>query len=304
MIKEYNEKIINIEVNENERIYCVYNYIDENKPLIIIPPQFEKTIRNNLTIMVHLINNGFNVLRYDNRNHNGNSTGEIENFSLRKVLEDFEYVIDYLKANKEVNFSNGVGVVGISIASRAIYRYLSEKNGFIDVFIVLVGVINMKYTLNSIVGFDSVQECIDNPSKKFGVRKVLNYPINWDIFLNEMIQDNMHNIDSTIEDVKKIKTPIYMVMAEKDKWVNIDECDAVFNSNREILKDVYKLPNTGHELYKNPESAKYAIMKIVEMFKSYFNQNENEELVIPTIAEIVSLNRNERQREKKYRITN
>ncbi|PKM93598.1 MAG: hypothetical protein CVU84_14605 [Firmicutes bacterium HGW-Firmicutes-1] len=300
MVRSFNERIINIKTKNGDVIHSVYNYFKENTPLIIIPPQFEKTIRTNLTLMIYLINNGFNVLRYDNRYHNGNSTGDIEDYNLKTALEDLEIVIQYVKSDSSIYNNNGIGLLGVSITSRIIYRYLSDSVKDIDVFLTLVGVVNMQYTLNSIIGFDIVDEVIKEPKKIWGTRKVIKYPVNWDNFIKILINENMHNLETANEDIQKIKTPIYIIASEDDKWVDIEEYEKAFITNKEILKGVYKLPGAGHELYKNPEAAKFAAEQIVKVFQEFWGIESEQHIIKPTITDIIAHNKKERVREKQY----
>src|SRR5690606_29689470 len=158
MLIPFQEEIVNFTNDSGERIHGVYNYTTKDRPLIVIPPQFEKTIRTNLTAMLYLINNGFNVFRYDNRYSNGNSTGEIVDYTLGGVYDDLCDVMKMLQSNSCIDTRHGVGILGISISSRVIYRYLKLHPSNADVFVSLVGVVNMQHTISTIVGFDVIQE--------------------------------------------------------------------------------------------------------------------------------------------------
>lgn len=300
MIKEYHEKVYDIKVSKDESIHGVYNYIDKDNPLIIITPQFEKTIRTNLTPMIYLINNGFNVFRYDNRYHNGNSTGDIEGYKSSQVIEDIGSVMAFIKSNEEIVINNGIGLLGISISNRNILRYLSQSSHEIDVLVSLVGVVNMQYTIKQILEFDLVLDKLNNPDKEYGIRKVLHYPINWDAFLTDLIDESLHSLESTKEDINRINIPIYLLVSEDDKWIDINEYDAVFKENSEILKGMYKLPNAGHELYKNPQAAEYALEKIVEIFNEFYGNKKELEVIKPKVTELISLNKRERIRERAF----
>jgi hypothetical protein len=301
MILDYREKIINIENSSKETIHCVYNYTNKELPLIVIPPQFEKTIRTNLTTMLYLINNGFNVLRFDNRNHNGNSTGRIQDYSLGGAYDDLVEVVNFIKEDPNVETENGMGILGISIASRIIYRYLSLNKNVFDVFVSLAGVVNMKYTLNSILGYDIVQEYLSEPNRDFGIKKLLKYPIDYNNFLHNLVNVSLHTLESTQMDIDRIVTPISLIVSENDKWIDYNECSEAFKNNADILVEMFKLPGAGHELYKNPQSAEVALNKIVELFRSHWNMtNENYIIHKPEITEIISLNKLERERERFY----
>ena len=301
MIKNYQEEIFCIKNSNNEELHGVYNYIDKKNPLIIITPQFEKTIRTNLGSMIYLINNGFNVFRYDNRYHNGNSTGNIESYKLSQVIEDLDTVMEFIQSEDAIETDQGIGLLGISISSRTIFRYLSQASHPIDVLVSLVGVVNMQATIEAILEHDYIEEVLKDPNKTYGVQKVLHYPINWDIFIRDMIEMDLYSLESTKNDIKDIDVPIYLVASEEDKWININDYNVAFKDNKNVLKEMYKLPNAGHELYKNPQAAEYAMEKIVEIFDKYYQVNEeNHMLIKPKVTELIRQNKKERMRERAY----
>lgn len=207
--------------------------------------------------------------------------------------------MDYVDESDEIESKSGIGLFGISISSRVIYRYLSSIPNKIDVLLSLVGVVDMQYTLKAISGIDVVGEALKDPATRYGIRKLIKYPVDWDNFLKILIDNEMHTIETTKADIDKINTPTYLIVSEKDKWVNIDDYHKTFSDNEKILKKTYKISNAGHELYKNPQAAEYAFHAIVGAFSEFWGRN-NTEVIKPNIAEIIEHNRKERAREFKY----
>ena len=279
----------------------MYNHIEGNGPLVVIPPQFEKTVRTNMTAMLYLVNNGFNVFRYDNRYHNGNSTGSIEKYTMPNALQDLCDVMKFIRGDSAIKTDEGITVMGTSIASRIVFRYLSNKGEGIDVFVALVGVVNMRYTLNNILGFDLVGEYLNNSEACWGMHKVLKCAVDLDNFITSLVSTNMHSLESTQEDIDRIATPVYLIVAEHDRWIDINDYRKVFGNNREIMKKMYKLPGADHELYKNPQAAEHALCQIVNILRSHWNMPCDRPVLKPKIAKIIELNRREREREFKFR---
>lgn len=302
MIKKYEEEIYNFKNINGKMIHSVYNFTEKGKPLVIICPQYEKTIRTNLSGMIYLINNGFNVFRYDNTFHRGNSEGEFIDYTVSNAYDDLISVTDFIENNPKIDKENGICLFGISISSRICFRYLSNSYDKVDMFLSLVGTVNMRHTINGILGFDLVEQFINEPGKVWGVDKVLSYPINWDNFMSDLINNKYHDLETTKKEIDKIKTPVSLIVAESDKWVDINEYDYAFSGNKGILNEIYKMPNSGHELYKNPEAARYAFIAMVRILYKYFYKKEiNEDTMEkPQITEIIDKNKHERNRERQY----
>jgi acyl transferase len=304
MVREHKQEIFTIKKRNGDIIHAVYNYIDKSNPLIVISPPLEKDIRSILVLMVYLINNGFNVFRYDHTYHNGNSTGKIADWTLSSGLSDMEEVVDFIKNEDSISTQGGFSFIGMSISSRVGFRYLAQNNGAMDSFLSIVGVINMQHTIKGILDFDLINEFVANPGKVWGVRKVLHYPISWDKYCQDCIDNQFHNLETTIEDIKKINTPLSIIVAEDDQWVDINEYHQAFSENPGILKFLLKIPGAGHELYKNPSAAKSAFLETVKIFsETYYNKKlADDGIITPNISEIIELNKEERKREKKYEL--
>lgn len=298
MTSNYAEEVINIEDTDGSVIHCVFNYInEEDRPLIVIPSQYEKTIRTNLMLMLYLVNNGFNVLRYDNRNHNGNSTGKILDFTLKSAIEDLSIVMNYVQ--RELSYTKEqLGIVGISISNKVVMEYLKKIENRVSVYVSLVGVVNMQHTLEAIAGFDAVKEKKSDKEHILGVHKLLSYEIDWDNFVTDMLELKLEDVNSSLEAVEQIDIPVYAIVAEKDNWVNMDEVDIVLKRCIHV-KGKHVLQGATHELYKNPESAKTAMRQILLNVREHWNMGSSS-LVLPDIMDMIAHNKEERQREKLY----
>lgn len=302
LIKDYKEQIFNFKNINGKMIHAVYDSTSSNNPLVIICPQYEKTVRTNLSPMVYLINNGFNVFRYDNTFHRGNSEGEFVEYTLSNAYDDLISVMDFVENNPEINKSNGICLFGISISSRICYRFLSNFSNKVDMFLSLVGVVNMRYTMEKILGYDLVHQFLTEEGKVFGICKPLSYPIDLDNFTVDLVKNNYHDLETTKKEIDKIKTPVSLILAESDKWIDINEYDYAFSGNKGILNEIYKMPNSGHELYKNPEAARYSFIAMVRILYNYFYKKDiNEDTMEkPQITEIIAKNKHERDRERHY----
>lgn len=299
MIVDYSEDVTNIEVGDGTFVHMVHSHVPgENRPLVVIPPQFEKTARTNLTTTLFLLNNGLNVVRYDNRNHNGNSSGDIVDFTLTGAVEDIGHVMAHVATDPRID-AERVGILGVSIASRAVLEYLAATGASIDAFVSLVGVVNMERTLEAITGDDYVGAKRANPAVTLGCRKVINHVVDWDNFGSDLLASAMDSMSGTRRAIAALGTPTHLIVGEKDPWVAMEDVRDVFHDAPAVVNR-YVLPGSGHELYKNPESAKTAIRTITQTFRQVWGLGIDP-LVEPDMTEVVLQNAKERARERAHR---
>lgn len=251
---------------------------------------------------MYLVGNGFKVIRYDHTNHVGISYGEHKGFKLSKMYEDFDSVFNYIKSGRFIYSS--LGILGVSLASRVLIKYLSYvQPKDVELFISLVGVLNLDNTLSNLNVVDGDPVVSRLNGKSYGMRKILKQSINCDNFLDDAIEYGYCGIDSTKGELEKIITDMVVICAEKDDWVDKEDYFYIFNDEYEFAKEKYVLPDSKHQLNKNPEAAEQAIKQIIKSFAKYLKQEDVAEHVIykPSFSEIVSRNKCERNQEL-YRI--
>jgi len=283
--------------SEGKFIYLLYDFVsDENRPLIIIPCQFERSMIDNIYISRYLINNGYNVLRYDNTNHVGISEGEHIDHTPSSAYKDFHDVISYVR-DSNLKYSS-IGVLGISLATRILIKYFSENCcPDIKLFISLVGVINLGDTLERITGEDISGGNLNG--KIYGIRKIIKYPINWDNYLSDANKNQYMGLEKSIEEIHKIQIPTILICSENDDWVNINDYFKVFENDFNCIKEKFFISGAAHKLSKNPEAAELALIQIIKSFNKYIKNDcvRDKDIYKPIITEIIAQNKKERKME-------
>ena len=91
-------EIFTISNKHGKSINAAFDFIDkdEGRPLIIVPSQYERVMRDNIVISLYLTSNGFNVLRYDLTDHIGLSSGEHEDYRLSTSYIDFHEILHHV----------------------------------------------------------------------------------------------------------------------------------------------------------------------------------------------------------------
>jgi pimeloyl-ACP methyl ester carboxylesterase len=301
MIGTAQQRIFEVKNDRGQLIHCVHDWVSDTDPLVVVPPLYEGTVRTNLLPMLYLVSNGFSVLRFDFTNHRGNSEGEMRDFTLSSACDDLGAVLQHTRDSGWFGNAAGLALYATSISSRVAVRYLAENHGVVQIHLSILGVIDMVKTLTAITKV-SVRELIrkqqDQPETCIGLKRIIHYQIDADHFLPDLIQNNWADASGTRVDVDRIETPTYLIVAENDKWIDIDDYKYVYGDNPDILRGTYKLPNAGHEIYKNPEAAKVAGAQATRLLRRlYYGVNESEILCEPTLTEMIDQNTRERTRE-------
>lgn len=294
----YQEKVIELDGPDGKRIHCVYNWIDPDAPLIIMVPQFEGTVRQNLLPMLYMINNGFSVLRFDFTDHCGNSDGTIEEFTLSAGLADLECVIEAV-GGELPGTDAGLVLFTASMSSRLAFRHLSRGAGKVDVLLSLVGVVDVASTTKVVTGHD-VRSLISDPEHRYGYGKAVKHVFNGDRWMRDLLDAKWAFVADAREEIDKMVTPTILIAAEADDWVDIDDYQVAFGGNPGILRETYRIPGAVHELHRNVRLLKIALAEATRSLRRFFALPAETDLAEPTLADLVRFNGGERKREAAY----
>jgi len=294
---EPRQDVLELERADGHVIHCVYDHADPADPVVVVPPMYEGTARRNAMLAVYLLRNGFNSLRFDFTNHRGCSSGAMVDFTLTSAYEDHERILSF--ASEELDREGGVALASASLSSRVCLRYLAAHRGVVDVHVTLVGVVDAGKTIRIATGND-VQDLIDNPGHRYGIGRAIDYEVDGDVFMRDLIAGGWHSIDGAIDDARRMKTPTCLIVAEDDPWIDIRDCERVFAPVRDKLVGVYKIPHAGHQLHKDLQAAKTAARAVIDSLKAFYGREHEPSAPEPTIVELLDRNTAERAREARY----
>ena len=233
--------------------------------MVIIVPPYGKTKSSNLILAYYLAINGFQVIRYDNTNHVGESEGTMLLTSLSQMKEDLRSAVDFVENKFGASL---LTLVSSSLGVRVALKEAAEDKR-IELLISILGVVNLQGTLQAIYREDGVKEALSGVS--LGLRDILGFQVNADHFLKDAIDGNFHTLHTSLQDAAKLYIPTVFLVADKDPWVSPDEVRMVFDRIPTQQKEFYVLPNAMHELYENPTSADYACQRVVASTEKYLS---------------------------------
>lgn len=261
----------------------------ENDPFVVMPPGYGETKRDALIVSYYLVRNGFNVLRYDATDHVGESEGDIAVTTMSKFKLDLLSAIDFVESNYRVG---RVGVIASSLAQRMALKAASEDPR-IAFLLGVVGVVNLRETLKAIYREDIIGDVSGGRVKDtydvlgFEIDKA--YPIT-------AIQGAYHDLESAIEDAKRLEIPLVFLVAEKDAWIKLDDVKVVLESSRR--GEMHLIPEAMHQVFENTRAAKIALKQaVVSASKHLQNRHMTlSEVVEPNLRELAAQNQLEKER--------
>jgi pimeloyl-ACP methyl ester carboxylesterase len=282
----------------NSELQVVYDYTSPINPLVILAPPYEGTIRSNLLLMLYLINNDYNIIRFDYKNHRGISDGKFIDFTSSSAIEDLNSVISFISDSKE--FKSKPSIVGISISSRFITRILSKGSTSIDSFISIFGVVHMNDTIGKASNNKYVPtEMIKSSKKEYDRIRIIKYEINGNNFIPNLYNNNLVFLEESLKEAEKIVTPTYFICSKEDDWVDYEEVLCFCESIKSSKKQIYLMPDCIHEFHKNFIATRNIFIKAVELLNLHYHKSSSNGVLEPSLPEFMEINSVEREKEYK-----
>lgn len=270
------------------------------QPFIIIPPAHGETKKNSIMLSYYLVANGFNVVRYDNTNHLGESDGNIYFTTLDNVKEDMIATLNYIQKHFGVI---SMGMIASSLTSRVSIRVASEDQR-IKYLLCLVGVVNIQHTLKAVYQEDIIDLLISNRAQDRMSFNILGYESDKEYPISA-IRNNLHSVESTMEDLDKIMAPVIAIAAEKDAWVDINEVEKGFLRPSKFPRGLFIIKDAMHYFYENLTIAKKISRLIVSQSIKYLCRDGAyaEKIEEPDYHLIAHQNNVEKERLRKHELS-
>ncbi len=294
-------KTIYFEIDDkNGKIWAAHDTgseTGEKRPLVIIAPGYEKTALDSLGTACYLTANGFDVLRFDARNCCGLSAGEMVDFTMSGLTKDITAVARYAKEMISPNIS--MAIIAFSLSARSMLKFLSgagSTDSMIKAAVSVVGVVDVRHTVIQITEYDCFQGFMQG--KRYGVKKLLTHPINYDNFIADAINNEYLECNTSIEDALKVRVPYYgSIMTGEDEWILKEHHDMVNSSFVNSRVEQFVIQGAGHKIWKNPRSADIALGNCVRILSGFMLGKDISavNVVKPDITKIIEKNRQERK---------
>jgi pimeloyl-ACP methyl ester carboxylesterase len=220
------------------------------KGAVIVVPPFGRRIADLTFVALVLQENGFDVARFDARSHVGESSGEIEDFTLGGLAEDLGAVRESFGEDQPLI------LVGISLSAPVALRYAAENAGIKGV-LTLAGVVDVPDTLRRILGPEVVAAYMaGRPGPD--TCEIFGYRVRADGFSADALARGYDGLDATIADVAAITAPIHLIAAEDDELVAIEDVKRVATELPEG-SNLTLIENSTHEFSRSMSATRHAL---------------------------------------------
>lgn len=286
---------------DGKRIIACHDHIlsaSRDAEIVIIAPGYGETKRDYLSLAYYLAANGFDVIRYDATNHVGESDGSEVRTSLKSFYYDLKTVVSSVSSRYP---GKRIGLICSSLSKRVAVRFISENPNCISLLVSIVGIVNLRDTLNSVYSEDMIGSCM--AGRRWETTDVLGIRVEGR-FLEDAIRDNYHDLESTIADLNNLSCPTVFLVAEQDAWVSFNDIKAVYeklvSQNGQHNTEFHVLPDTPHNIFSNTSNIKTVLSTVVKSCSKFLKDKyiECNDVAHPPIRAIAAQNRLEKNRLK------
>jgi Acyl transferase len=234
-------------------------YGDTPSPVAVVVAGLGRTRRWTLLPGLHLLANGFTVIRFDLTNSVGLSDGEILDFTLSRACDDLRDVAHWACERFGAERITGLAA---SVTGRAALRAAALDPGLFRLVGTLCGVVDARATLTAILsGTDLVGQLhagmlrdLDEVGRLFG----------HDIRLRgveSLVSDDWEGIRGTVRDLRTARHTRFLDFhGALDPWIRTADVRAVFRAVPHARTCI--IDDAGHEL--NRRQTRFALGKLIQ----------------------------------------
>ncbi len=266
-------------LGDNNFLFIQEDYVEKPIGNVVIMSPFGKTTHDNFLIAHYFRLNNFNVYRFDPRNHVGLSSGDMEDFSLQQLDQDVIIAFDNFILDKSLP----TFIISISISYPASLKFMS-KNSWIKGLISLVPAVHPDDTVTRVIKCDVKRYRTDEklPCYQYG----FGCKIKAKNFIMAIEKANYSNFEDMIGYAKLVDNPMYILAADKDEYVNLQDVFKLKQAFKNKNSDVLVLNGLTHDIGTKISCAKFAVSLMVKKALFYANYDP-EKFIEPTLQNIV-----------------
>ncbi len=234
----------------------------ERAGVVLVTAGLGTAMRRVLLPTLHLVANGYTVVRFDPRNSVGVSDGEIADFTLTGLADDLLAAAAWAGAE----FAGGpVSVFTASITGRAALRAAALRPELFDCVATIACVVATQDTLTAVRGDDIVERWLAGElSDPEQVDELLEHPIKLRA-VEDIVDNGWASVEASVRDVEAAVAVRFVDLhGDRDPWVDTAAVRKVFgplpHTRLIVLNDAV------HEM--NFASARKAMRRVIQAFRS------------------------------------
>ena len=226
-------------------------------PVVVLAPGYGETKRDYLTLSYFFVSNGFHVIRYDHTNHVGESEGIHFDITLSSMKEDFQTVVR--NARQQWPQSPIIGVAS-SLAARVALK--AEANDpSLTLLVLLMGIVDVQQSVATVHQEDVFANYLKGHIQEWA--NILGFNVA-KRFLSDALSHDYSTLETTIQDIQSLDTPLMYVSAGKDVWIDNTALLEFKHSLDSDNTQWIEVPGALHRIQENPKLARMTYRKIIQ----------------------------------------
>lgn len=259
---------VDFQSNPQSRL-CGYqdclNGLPADAPVVVLSPGYGQTTQAYIALAYHLAAAGFRVLRYDHRNHIGNSSGEMMEARLSSMKTDLAAVVDAAAHT----WPKGPRIVlATSLAGRVALKFAAVPTPNIHLLVLLTPILDLHSTLSTVHREDLIVTCLRNALH--GSTNILGHALDGARFLDDAMKEGYADFSATLQDGRSLTVPTIMLAAESDTWVDPDDVRHLYAAIPHQAKELRIMPKAVHHLHEDARHAEAIYQDLVQTLCELF----------------------------------
>lgn len=269
-----------IEVGNSQHILLLSNLRESGaRGNVLIVPPFGKSAKDMFIFAAYLWNAGWNVFRFDARNHVGASSGEIEHFTLSSLLADLNTVAGWLEGRQPGRLI----LLGVSLSVPVLVKF-AARNPSVLSSISVVGAFDVVFAMEQAGGDVVAQYREDWPNQKLH-QTILGYKVLAKPFVTDMDEIGFAPLEALVDDARAVAAPLHLVTAEEDAWVTPESTAAIYAA-APTGSTLTRFEGLTHEFGRSIRMAKLICLEVRRLCNIAVGADEDA-YPVPSFAEIL-----------------
>ena len=226
-------------------------------PVVVLAPGYGETKRDYLTLAYYFAINGFHVIRYDHTNHVGESQGTHFDISLSSMKHDFQAVVQFV--HQQWPQGPVIGVAS-SLSARVALKAEAEDPA-LALLVLLVGIVDVQKSVATVHQEDVFGNYLNGQIHDSA--NILGFNVGQQ-FLCDAVTSKFSTLNTTLDDVKALTTPVMYISAGKDAWIEKYSLEVFKQAIDSRLSKWVDVPEALHRLQENPKVARTTYRHIIQ----------------------------------------
>ncbi len=227
-------------------------------PLVLICPGYGETKKDYVSLGYYLAGNGCQALRFDYTNHVGESEGDPRTSTLRGMQADLLTVLNYATRTWP---TSPIIMIATGLAGRLALK-VCGRDPRVRLLILITPVVDLQATLAQVHQEDLLRAYLEGTRR--GIANVLGLNIDLDHFVEDAVAGHYADLQSTLEDARKVTVPVTLLASEQDPWNRMDTLQLVQEELGPRLRQVLVITEPAHRLHEHPRSAQAVLQQLVQ----------------------------------------